>query len=115
MAGRDQWLPAGVLRHRHLPLAGHPALSRLGPAGLLQPVPAAAAFDADHLAGDRRAGAAGRAHAAPAAPRAAAFGVRVVAGAAVRRAEPRQRAAVAGLAAHTRSVRRPADADTGPA
>src|ERR1019366_1421042 len=59
-------------------------LSRLGPTGLLQPVPAAAAPDADALASHRRPIAAGGVHAGPGPAHAAASYLRLVAGAADR-------------------------------
>ena len=74
-----------LFRHRHLSGAGNRALRRVGPANLLQSVPFATAHDVDHLAGDRRAGAADRARASPCAPDVAARDIGMVVGAAGRR------------------------------
>ncbi len=115
VAGILEWLSAGVLRHRHLSVAGDRALCRLGPADLLQPVPAAAAPDADHLASDRRAGAAGGACAAPGAADAAARGIGLVAAAARRHDGGCVLAAMVRRTAHAGCVHRHAGACPGAA
>src|ERR1700712_5320332 len=57
LARGGEWLSDRVRRYRDLPVAGDPSLCRLGPAGVLLAVHAAAACNDHPLAGDRRAGA----------------------------------------------------------
>ena len=55
LAGAVERLSDRVRRYRDLPVAGDAWLSGVGPAAFLQPVHAAAASGADHVAGHRGA------------------------------------------------------------
>src|SRR6185437_7143816 len=108
VAGAAERLSPGVRRYRHVSLAGDRPLARLGPPGLLQFFSPLVAYATDDVACHRRAGAARRVAAAPAAAMRVPEHVRLVAGSRRGGAVRRLALAVVRLAAHARCVHRPA-------